>query len=95
MLVSIRGMPRVVPYIARIDSLEDNELEEVFLKKIQRCSNFDKLTVVIDDVNQDLFIKTDIVCNLPEPHIMRESARKSQQLFFNAICVPTVCKNFA
>ena len=92
-VVNIRGKSCVVPYIARIDLFEDKEFEGVFSKKILKCGNFDKVAFVIDDADQASFAKTGIACKPRQPHIMGGSARKSQQLYFSAICLPSVCKN--
>lgn len=83
-VVNVKGKARVIPYIARIDSFEDDEYEGVFLKKIQSCGNFDKLTFFIDENDEASFTKIDIVQKLPLPHFMSGSARKSHQLYFNA-----------
>ena len=74
----------MIPYIARIDSFEDDEYKGVFLKKIQSCGNYDKLVFVIDEDGEALFTKTDFVHKLPLTHFISESARKSHQLYFNS-----------
>jgi len=63
-VVNVKEKFRVIPYIARINSFEDDEYEGVFLKMIQSCGNFNKLVFLIDESDEASFTKTDIVHKL-------------------------------
>ena len=80
-IVNIKGKSRVVPYIARIDSFEDDEYKSVFLKKIQSCGTFHKLVCIINEADEGSFAKADIVRKLFLPEFISGSQRKSHQFY--------------
>lgn len=78
-VVKVAGKRRVVHYVARIDTVDCDEYEDVFLQK--QTGRVDTV-FVINDKDEAYFIKEDIVQKLPEPVTVGGSARRSNQLKF-------------
>ncbi|XP_064595954.1 uncharacterized protein LOC135462656 [Liolophura sinensis] len=76
-----KGQP--MHYIARVDVIDDNELEGVFLKKVSSHPNrVGKPAFVIDLDDEASFPREDCVKKLPTPTSLTGSLRKSNQLVF-------------
>ncbi|XP_063603163.1 zinc finger protein 271-like [Penaeus indicus] len=70
-------------YVARVDIVDGNELEGVFMKKTSgHRLEEEKPAFIIDQSDEASFHKQDVLKVLPAPKNMRGSLRKSNQLVF-------------
>ena len=80
-IVRVQGKSRAVNYIARIDAIDDIEYEGVFLKKVHG-KNQENQIFIIDEEDEALFMKEDIVTKLPLPNFRGGSDRQKDQMSF-------------
>ena len=73
---------RSILYIARVEAIDDDGYEGVFLRKVPSHMNFDRPTFIMDVTDCGTFSKEDIVKKLPPPEFLKGSQRKSKQLVF-------------
>ena len=74
--------PRLL-YIARVDVIDDEGYEGLFLGKVQSQLGFGKPSFVVDETDGGSFSKADVVRKLPTPRYLKGSQRKANQLMFN------------
>ena len=81
-VVKVAGKSRIVNFIARVDSIDNDEYEGVFLRKVlSRMTG--KPSFVIDNNDEALFKKQDILAKLPIPSVVGGSARWENQFTFS------------
>ena len=82
-IVKICGKSRVVYYIARVDVVDGDEYEGIFLQRMSGKVATDAIQIFIQNTEDTAsFPKSDIVRKLPQPKIIGGSARRSAQLSF-------------
>ena len=74
--------PRLL-YIARVDVIDDEGYEGLFLRKVQSQLGFGKPSFVVDETDGGSFSKADVVRKLPTPWYLKGSQRKANQFMFN------------
>ena len=80
-IVKICGKSRVVYYIARVDVVDGDEYEGIFLQRMSGKVATDAIQIFIQNTEDTAsFPKSDIVRKLPQPKIIGGSARRSAQL---------------
>ena len=83
-VVNVTGRGRLVRYIARVDSVDADEYEGVFLQKVPGCLKDSKdITFVINEDDEATFLHNDIVFKLPPPVSLGSTARRANQVRFN------------
>ena len=68
-------------YIARVDSVEADEYEGVFLQKVPGCLK--DVTFVINEDDEATFLHNDIVFKLPPPVALGGTARRASLVRFS------------
>ena len=64
-IVNVRGRSRVVQYIARIDEVDVNEYEGVFLQKLSGCiTHRETITFIVNENDCASFVSDDVVFKL-------------------------------
>ena len=81
-VVKVAGKSRTVYYIARVDVVDGDDFEGVFLKKVAGKVDSEEISFVPNVVDPAYFSKEDIICKLPQPKTTGGSARRSCQLIF-------------
>ena len=77
------GKGRQLHFIARVNVIDGDELEGVFLKRVAANSSYGgKPAFVIDQDDEASFPRQDVVQKLPTPTSLSGSLRKSLQLVF-------------
>ena len=74
--------PRLL-YIARVDVIDDEGYEGIFIRKVQSQLGFWKPSFVINETDGGSFSKPDVVRKLPTPRYLKGSQQKANQLMFN------------
>ena len=82
-VVQVSGKARKMNYIARVDLLDGNEYEGVFLHKVSNKIDSEEISFVPNDDDLAYFPKGNILYKLPNPTIVGGSARRACQLKFN------------
>ena len=82
-VLKVEGKSREVHYIARIDVVDGDEFEGIFLQKMSEKLQSEQSIFIINSSDQASFMRRDIVKKLPKPKIVGGSARRSCQLMFN------------
>ncbi|GFN73601.1 hypothetical protein PoB_000010700, partial [Plakobranchus ocellatus] len=79
--VKVAGKSRIVNFIARVDIIDDDGYEGVFLRKVlSRLTG--KASFIVDNNDTATFLKQDILTKLPVPRVVGGSARRENQLTF-------------
>ena len=83
-IVNVRGRSRVVQYIARVDEVDVNEYEGVFLQKLSGCiTHHETITFIVNENDCASFVSDDVVFKLPPPNVVGGASRRANQLRFN------------
>ncbi|KAK3744950.1 hypothetical protein RRG08_048346 [Elysia crispata] len=81
-VVKVAGKSRIVNFIARVDTIDNDKYGGVFLRKVlSRMTG--KPSFVIDNNDEALFKKQDILAKLPIPSVVGGSARRENQFTFS------------
>ena len=81
-IVNARDRSRVVQYIARIDEVDVNEYEGVFLQKLSGCITHHETITFINENDGASFVSDDVF-KLPPPNAIGGTSRRANQLRFN------------
>ena len=81
-IVQVSGKSRVAQYIARIDIIDGDELEGVFLKRISSRVDIGPPRFVLNDGDEASFAREDILKKLPVPKYVGGTARCENQFIF-------------
>ena len=74
----------MVQYIARVDEMDGNEYEGVFLQKLSGCiTHHETITFIVNENNCASFVSDDVVFKLPLPNVIGGTSRRANQLRFN------------
>ncbi|GFN90525.1 Jerky protein [Plakobranchus ocellatus] len=80
-VVKVAGKSPIVNFIARVDIIDDDGYEGVFLRKVlSRLTG--KASFIIDNNDTATFLKQNILTKLPVPCVVGSSARRENQLTF-------------
>ena len=61
-IVNVKGRSRGVQYIARIDEVDGNEYEEVFLQKLSGCiTHCETMTFIVNENDCASFVSDEVV----------------------------------
>ena len=83
-IVNVRGRSIVVQYIARVDEVNGNESEGVFLQKLSGCIiHHETITFIVNENDCASFVSDDVVFKLPLPNVICGTSRRANQLRFN------------
>ena len=84
-VVNVTEKGRIVRYIARVDELDDDEYEGVFLQKVLGCGKKDseEMSFIVNEKDEASFSANDVVCKLPRPILVGGTARRSNNVRFS------------
>ena len=83
-IVNVRGRSRVVQYIARVDEVDVNEYEGVFLQKLSGyITHHETITFIVNENDCASFVSDDVVFKLTPPNVVGGTSRRANQLRFN------------
>ena len=80
-VVKVEGKSREVRYIAQVDTIDGDEFEGTFLKKVPQIVEHVPL-FIINKTDIAAFQRNDVIAKLPEPLKNTGSTRKCNQLVF-------------
>ena len=81
MVVKVEGKSREVRYIAQVDTIDGDEFEGTFLKKVPQIVGHVPV-LIINKTDIAAFQRNDVIAKLPEPVKNTGSTRKCNQLVF-------------
>ena len=81
-VVSLAGKARVRNFIARVDVVDGDDYEGIFLRKVSARVDCEDTIFVANTDDTASFAREDIVHKLPQPRIVGGSARRCCQLLF-------------
>ena len=80
-VVKVEGKSREVRYIAQVDTIDGDEFEVTFLKKVPQIIRYVPL-FIINKSDIAAFQRNDVIAKLPEPVKNTGSTKKCNQLVF-------------
>ena len=80
-VVKMEGKSREIRYIAQVDTIDGDEFEDIFLKKVPQIAGYVPV-FIINKTDIAAFQWNDVIAKLPEPVKNTKSTRKCNQLVF-------------
>lgn len=81
-VVKVAGKSRIVHYIARVDEIDFDECQGIFLQKVKGRVGSENSLFIPNPEDEASFSKDDIVHKLPEPKMVGGSMKRQGHLSF-------------